>query len=132
MRVNALHEKAQFFKFARLWSDLTHDTKIPNATFPTDEELFEAVELARQLMSELETQKWASNNYRRAMLIAAEGTAVIAELFMALRGIKTPRITDTESWLNKYRAHWLEQSKESELHKIEEMFRQMQALAERV
>ena len=130
-QVNTLHEKAQFFKFARLWSDLTHESKIPYATFPTDEELTEAVEQAKQLMCELESQKWASDNYRRAMLIAAEGTAVIAELFMALRGTKTERTTDTESWLSKYRAHWLEQSKESELCRIEEMFRQMQALAER-
>ncbi len=61
-------------------------------------------------------------SFKDEMLSCAEGLCVMAELNAMLIGEKPTRITDTREWLSKYRALWLSKNKESELHKIEEMF----------
>lgn len=75
------------------------------------------------LKSILETDIWDMDEYRQEMSLAAEGICVMAELYAKLEGMKVKRITDTEEWIRKYRAKWMQKNKESELCNIEEMFR---------
>ncbi len=57
------------------------------------------------------------------MLICAEAICVIAELFQKPLGKDFTRVTNTYEWLAKYKKKWLEKNKESELYRIEEMFK---------
>ena len=83
------------------------------------------------ICAKLEAQKWERDWFRQEILLAAEGVAVMAELMMLLRGYPTERVTNTESWLAKYRENWLKKSKESELKEIETMFQLLEkAIAE--
>ncbi len=66
---------------------------------------------------------WKNDEYRKEMLIAAEGICVIAELNAKITGEKLERITNTERWLQKFRSAWTDKNKESELRNIEEMFK---------
>ena len=125
-KVNALHEKAQFFKFARFWSDLTHDSKIPHTVYPEKDTLAAVSREAKALYCELDAQKWELDNYRQEMLLAVEGTALIAELFAKFMGAQVNRWTNAQSWLKKYRESWLRSNKESELCRIEELFLDME------
>ena len=43
-------------------------------------------------------------------------------------GMEIERWTDTESWLKKYRERWMRRNKESELFRIEEIYRHMEEL----
>lgn len=60
------------------------------------------------------------------MLIAAEGIAVMAELFAKAADYDIKRYTDTGKWLGKYSRKWLEKNKPSELCEIEKVFRGME------
>ena len=83
------------------------------------------------ICAKLEAQKWERDWFRQEILLAAEGVAVMAELMMLLRGYPTERVTNTESWLAKYRENWLKKNKESELKEIETMFQLLEkAIAE--
>ena len=83
------------------------------------------------ICAKLEEQKWERDWFRQEILLAAEGVAVMAELMMLLRGYPTERVTNTESWLAKYRENWLKKNKESELKEIETMFQLLEkAIAE--
>ncbi len=68
------------------------------------------------------------DEFRIELLSALHGTAIIAELFAKHMGIKLERWTDTESWLENYRALWISKNKESELFRIEEFFRHLEEL----
>ena len=48
---------------------------------------------------------------------------MMAEPYAKLEGITVKRITNTEEWIKKYHAKWMQKNKESELGNIEEMFR---------
>ncbi len=89
-----------------------------------------ALRSARQqcmdICAKLETQKWERDWFRQEILLAAEGVAVMAELMMQLRGYPVERVTNTESWLAKYRENWLRKNKESELAEIEKMFHRIE------
>lgn len=76
----------------------------------------------KDLLYELNSEKWAYDEYRQEMLISAEGICLMAELSQKLSGKDIVRVTNTCEWLNKYRKKWLEKNKESELYRIIEMF----------
>lgn len=73
--------------------------------------------------NEINSTDWKDSEYCQEMLLSAEGVCVIAELSEQLSGKKITRITDTDKWLQKYRAKWLAKNKPSELFRIEEMFK---------
>ena len=93
-----------------------------------------ALRSARQqcmgICAKLNDQMWERDWFRREILLAAEGVAVMAELMLLLRGYAVERVTNTEVWLAKYRANWLKKSKESELMEIEKMFRLLEKAIE--
>lgn len=77
----------------------------------------------RSLASRLSAEKWAKDEYRQEMLLAAEGICVMAELLAKLLGKPVTRLTDTSTWLQQYCEKWLQKNKPSELYNIREMFR---------
>lgn len=70
------------------------------------------------LSSEPEFEK----EFRDEMLIAAEGVCIMAELISKRNGLAINRVSDTKSWLKKFREKWTQKNKESELRNIENMF----------
>ena len=81
-----------------------------------------------EIRDSLAKEVWEKDNYRREMMIAAEGLAVTVELLAKALGDPIERKTDTEAWLKRYREAWLLSSKESELPRIEEQFRFLDAM----
>ncbi len=57
------------------------------------------------------------------MKVAAEGLCLFAELTAKLTNMNLDRLTNTEEWLKKYSALWLEKNQPNELYRIEELFR---------
>ena len=97
-------------------------------TFPDEESIRQASSEAKVLFEELSEEYWERDEFRLEMLVAVEGTAVCAELIAKHMGIELERWTDTEEWLKKYRVQWLKRNKESELFRIEEIFRHMESM----
>ena len=85
-------------------------------------DLVEVQKAYKDLSDKLNSEKWVNDEYRQEMLISAEGICLIAELSQKILGKDNSRVTNTYEWLNKYKKKWLEKNKESELHRIEEMF----------
>ena len=69
----------------------------------------------------LSRETWVCDEYRREMLLAAEGLCVLAELNQKMLGEPCDRLTDTTKWLADYKEKWLEKNKPSELHRIPDM-----------
>ena len=113
--LSRMHEPIRWQKYAASLFEGTRD-------YPTRQ----TVEDVRQWYLEL-TQKlatpWSSDEFRQEMLLAAEGVCVMAEQLAALAGWSMERLTDTEAFLARYRRKWLQKHKESELGRIEELFR---------
>lgn len=74
----------------------------------------------------LSKEHWEQDEYRKEMLIAAEGICVMAELTAALAGYEAgkekKRVTNTEHWMEAYSESWMRKNKSSELYRIREMF----------
>jgi len=81
-----------------------------------------------EIRDSLAKEVWEKDNYRREMMIAAEGLSVTVELLAKSLGDPIERKTDTEAWLKRYREAWLLKNKESELPRIEEQFRFLDAM----
>ena len=127
-RASAVHERANYCLFVRYYSNLLHKWEIPWTKYPEEEKLREAPTEAKALVEELSSQKWERDEFRLELISAVEGSAVIAELFAEHMGIELERWTNTEKWLKNYRTLWLKRNKESELFRIEELFRHMEEM----
>lgn len=127
-RANEIHEKVTFCNFVRYYSNLTHKYEVPWSKYPSEEDLRFAIFQSKEFVDALSKEKWEEDDYRIELLVAIEGTAVIAELMAKHMGISLKRWTDTEGWLEKYRERWMKRNKESELFRIEEIFRQMEKM----
>ena len=73
-------------------------------------------------VEELNGQTWKNHEFHQEMLIAAEGICVIAELMEKMDGKNPTRITNTRTWLEKYKEKWLQKNKENEFYRIAELF----------
>ena len=90
---------------------------------PMNAERLSAIqETYRTLMPKIEAEEWANGDFKEEMLLALEGVCVLAELSAKLSGIEINRLTNTNEFLARYRAKWIEKNKESELSRIEEIF----------
>jgi len=90
-----------------------------------------------ELVGVLNGEAWKANNssmsqnleeYRKEMLLAAEGICLMAELSGKLAGYKINKVADTGEWMNRYSRAWLKKNKPSELRKIEELFTYYESL----
>ena len=95
----------------------------------TKEEAFPKLQKdCKTYIETLSKEVWENDEYRREMMLCAEGTLVMAELILKVKNYPVIRITNTEKWLEKYREKWLSNSKESELSEIEKVFRFYEAI----
>lgn len=98
-----------------------------DVTAPSKEDINDVLERVKELVPKLKNSG-IEKEILDEMLIAAEGMAVMAELFSKLLGYDIERCTDTEAWLEKYSCKWLEKNKKSELGVIEAFFRSMEEI----
>lgn len=103
------------------YSNLIYENKF-EVTYPEKQEIENAISICKTVMDELSAQSWKKDEYRKEMLLAAEGIVVIAEIYAKLAGYEIKRISNTENWLKNYRRKWLESNKESQLSDIEKIF----------
>jgi hypothetical protein len=87
------------------------------------DEMLKVQKMYKDFADKLNSEKWVNDEYRQEMLICAEAICVIAELFQKPLGKDFSRVTNTYEWLDKFKKKWLEKNKESELYRIEEMFK---------
>ncbi len=129
-KTDRIHAQANFWQLVRYYSNcIFPGREIRWTQYPSIEGAHEAAVKSKELYDELSAQKWERDEYRIELLSALEGTGVIAELFVKhMTGTEPERWTNTEEWLKKYRKLWLEKNKESELFRIEEFFRSVEAL----
>ena len=75
-----------------------------------------------EIVEKLSGEQWGNDEYRKEMMIAAEGICVMAELSAKLAGYDVARETNTREWLKRYSESWKRKNKASELYRIKEMF----------
>jgi predicted Zn-dependent protease len=100
-----------------------HKNGLPYETPVTADAVAAAQKTYLDIKAALAADEWAHEDFKAEFLLAAEGVCLLAELGAALSGIKTTRLVNTEDFLTRYRAKWVEKNKESELSRMEEIFR---------
>ncbi len=123
-----LLKKLSSLQLPESWSTLTcwysNETcrkKLP-VPIPSEEALRQCRQGCREMIDLLECQKWEKDGYRQEMLIAAEGMQLITELFAVIAGYPVTGRVSIREWLQKYKRQWRQESKESELYVIENLF----------
>lgn len=127
--VSALNDMITFREFALNYYKTAYPSnKWTNPVLKEDLETIQEAYTA--LRDRLEAESWTLDEYREEMLIAAEAVCIVAELsnMFSRAKSKTTRITDTEAWLEKFRAKWVSKNKESELSRVEQFFRDCEEL----
>ncbi len=129
-KTDRIHAKANYWQLVRYYSNcIFPDREIRWTQYPSVDDVREAAVKSKELYDELSAQKWERDEYRIELLSALYGTGVIAELFIKhMTGTEPERWTNTEDWLKEYRELWVKKNKESELFRIEEFFRGVEAL----
>ena len=129
-KTDRIHAKANYWQLVRYYSNcIFPGREIRWTQYPSVDDVREAAKNSKELYDELSVQKWEKDEYRIELLSALYGTGVIAELFEKhMTGTEPERWTDTEKWLKNFRELWVSKNKESELFRIEEFFRSVEAL----
>lgn len=119
--LSGLHNYVSWNTFCSNYFKYRYDSNITNKEllFASSTDIKKAY---NNLFDKLQSEEWTNDEYRQEMLIAAEGICLIAELSEKMSGVKANRTVNTYEWLNKYSQKWLEKNKESELHRIVDMF----------
>ena len=115
------HDKLSWNKLAQCYSNCIYEKKF-TITYPAGEDVISVQRTCKEILEKLDGESWERDDYRQEILIAAEGIMVMAELFAKFAGYGVERYSDTEQWLKKYRAKWVQKNKEYELREIEKMF----------
>ncbi len=86
------------------------------------EKLSEVQNLYKTFAKKISLEKWANDEYREEMLIAAKGICLVAELWAKISGTQAHRLIDTKEWLDEFSAMWLKKNKRTELDRLINMF----------
>ncbi len=111
----------RFTFVANSYSNTLFEKKRP-VDIPSFERIKEIQATCKQVMDELSKQTWKQDEFRKQMLISAEGIAVMAELLAKVAIYPVERITDTAKWLEKFSEDWLKKNKKSELESVMHIF----------
>lgn len=94
--------------------------------FISEEEVMRIRKGYLDIKEKISKEQWENDEYRKELLIAAEGICVMAELTAKLAGYEAgkeeQRVTNTEHWLVNYGKNWMRKNKASELYRIREVF----------
>lgn len=126
-KLSALHSCISWIHFCNAYHNARYQTDVAT-TYIQKEEVVKIQALYTQFKNELSSLTWEKDEYRKEMLMVAEGVCVTTELFAKLSNVEAERLTNTQEWLKKHREFWLANNKESELCHLEEMFRYCEAL----
>ena len=80
----------------------------------------------KEFADRLSKEQWENDEFRKEMLIAAEGLCVMAEILARMNGDEVESAADAAAWLSRYRESWMRKNQPSELYRIEEMFEYLQ------
>lgn len=128
--LSCLNDHIPWADFCHAYSNAVCEKKL-NVAWPDEYRIHKAQQGCHDFIQNLSEESWLRDDYRKEMLVAAEGIQVMTELFGLLAGFPIQRQTDTSEWLEKYRQLWLTECKESELKQIETIFLQMDNLAQK-
>lgn len=120
-RLDDIHKGISWNNFASMYSNKVYNTDM-NVEIPGEEELKKTRDRCMNFIADLSGETGSDTKYRREMLIACEGLAVMSELYAKMCGFKMERLINTEDWLAKYSENWRRKNKESELSEIIKMF----------
>lgn len=120
-RLSGLGQKLNWCDFVKIYSNYIYDKKL-EVHIPAENILAEMRDACEEFISVLSAERWENDEYRVEMLLAAEGTALLAELTAQAAEYSIARHIDTAAWLKRYRQKWLEKNKEGELSEIEKVF----------
>lgn len=90
---------------------------------PSMERVKEIQTICKNVMDELSAQSWKQDEFRKQMVIAAEGIIVMVELLAKVAGYPIERISDTNKWLEIFSEDWLKKNKQSELDAVLDIFK---------
>ena len=119
--LSTLHEKVSYWAFCSEYCRHRYGGE-PTWADPICVDPSAVQEVCGRLCATLENETWKNDDYRQEMLSAARGICLMAEL--SAKGA-VPATVDGAAWLEDYSARWLRKNKESELWRIQEMFRYM-------
>ncbi len=126
-RLDEASRHVMWYYFAFCYSDCIYHTRHEllytesHVQDPPKEQLIDCAKQCKQIIKELENEKWEIDIYRRALVICAEAVMMTADFYAKASGYDLEPNVDTEAWFEKYRELWLESSKESELYQIKEV-----------
>lgn len=119
--VSALHKHISWKQVCQNYFALRYENGEGMEFIPEDE--VKLVQKGYQAIAEkLSAAHWGNDEYRKEMLIAAEGICVMAELSAKLAGYEVVPVTDPQGWMARYSESWMRKNKASELYRIMEMF----------
>lgn len=122
--ISVLHQPILLTMLARSYSNCIYDNKFTDEEIkiPPRDELEKIRDSALSLYEKLSNESWERENYRTEMMIAAEGIAVVAEIFARVKGGDIGRKTNQKDWFEKFRTQWMLKNKKSEIIEVEKMF----------
>lgn len=123
--LSALATAVPYWQFGAYYSNCVCENGNLKVEFPSEEVLRKVQKDSSDFIHRVSGQQWGYEECREEMLIVAEGTQLMAEIFAKIAGYSMERTIDGGQWFAKYRNKWLEKNKESELHEIEKMFQFM-------
>lgn len=118
--VSRLHDKVNWNRFCASHFEHRKTGKISSAI--TKEHIDEIVSEYKRIKDILAGETWQHDSVRRELLLASEGTALMAELTGVMAGLAIDRVTDTKAWMDAFGERWLGNNKPSELYRIRDMF----------
>lgn len=125
VRLDEINKKLNWNTLAKCYSNCIYEKKF-TITYPLQDDITWAQAECMDIIHSLEEENWTEDSYRLEMILAAQGLLVMAELYAKHAGYYVVRYSDTEQWLKAYRSMWLKNNKESELFRIEDMFRTLE------
>ena len=114
-------KEVRFLWVGNCYSNILVKKKTP-ITFPSLDTVKKIQSTCQQVMQELSDQIWQQDEFRKEMLLSAEGIIVIAELLAKVAGYPLTRISDTKAWLERYCENWLRKNKKSELPEVQRIY----------
>lgn len=120
-RLSALQLPEAWSTLTCYYSNAHCKGKLP-VPIPAEDVLANCRRGCQEFLLDLNNQSWINEGLREEMLISAEGMLFIAELFAKIAGYPIEQTVSVEKWLEQYKKKWLEESKQSELNRIEELF----------
>ncbi len=120
-RLSDYQKEVRFLFLGNAYSNLLYPQKM--LFWPPSFDMVKEIQKGcTKIKEELSQQTWNQDEFRKQMILSAEGIIVIAELIGKVAGYPVERITDTKSFLDRYSEEWLKKNKESELEEVKKIY----------